>query len=114
MCLSEGAEGKIAQNSTSYLCQAPLTGEKKSVRVMHNCLVLRKLLCAFNDPIVYEADRHSSECTTAQQTLIVSPEGVERGLNECLFFCTQITTMNICLICSLQTLTDPLGVSVTI
>lgn len=81
---SEGAKREIAQNTTSYLCLAPLTGERKSVREMQNCLVLLKLLCEFNEPIVCEADRHSSECTLAQQTLIVPVEGSKAGwMNGC-------------------------------
>lgn len=39
---------------------------------------------------------------------------VERGLDECLFFCAQMTTMNIYLIFSLQTLTDPPSPSVAL
>lgn len=80
---------------------------------MHNCLVLLKLLCAFNDPIVCEADRHSSECMLVQQTLDCFMRVVETGLDEWLFFCTQMTTVNICLIFSLQILTEPIALSVT-
>lgn len=84
MCFSEGVGREIAQNTTSYLCLAPLTGERKSMGAMHNCLVLLKLLRAFNDPIVCEADRHSSECTLARQTLIVLLEGSKEGwMNGC-------------------------------
>lgn len=87
MSFSEGAKkkNKIAQNTTSYLCLAPLAGgERESMREMHNCLVLLKLLCAFNDPIVREADRRSSECTLAQQTLIVLLEWSKEGwMNAC-------------------------------
>lgn len=45
LCFHEGAKGEIAQNTTSYLRLAPLTGERKSVREKHNSLVLLKLLC---------------------------------------------------------------------
>lgn len=75
------------------------------MRGRHSRPVLLKLASAFNDSIVREADIHSSECTPARQTPIVSSEWSKKGSDEWLFFRTQTATMNVYLICSLQTLT---------
>lgn len=75
------------------------------MRAKHNRPVLLELASAFNDSIVHEADIHSSECTLARQTLIVSSEWLKKGSDEWLFFRTQTAPMNIYLGCSLQTLT---------
>jgi len=84
ICLCEGVAAETSHSTTSYLCLAPLTRERNAVREMHNCLVLLQLLCALNDTIVCEAERRSSECTLAQQTLIVQLEGSKEGwMNGC-------------------------------
>lgn len=89
-----------AENTTSYLGLASRM-EGESMRAMHNWPVLLKLASAFNDSIVREADIHSSECTSAQQTPIVSSEWLKKGLDEWLFFHTETATMNIYLGCRL-------------
>lgn len=71
------------QNRTSYLRLAPLK-KQRNVREMHHGLVLLEPLCALNAGIVSEAQRHSSECTLAQQTRIVQTEGSkEARMNAC-------------------------------
>lgn len=79
-------------------------GQGESMRAMHNWPVLLELASAFNDSIVREADIHSSECTPARQTPIVSSEWSKKGSDEWLFFRTQTAPMNVYLSCSLQTL----------
>lgn len=61
----------------------------ESMRAMQNGPVLLELASAFNDPIVREADIHSSECTPAPQPPIVSSECLKKGSDEWLFFRTQ-------------------------
>lgn len=75
------------------------------MRGRHSRPVLLKLASVFNDSIVHEVDIHSSECTPARQTTIVSSEWSKKSSDEWLFSRTQTATMNVYLICSLQTLT---------
>lgn len=103
LCFGKRAE-KMQRIPLLISCLAPWM-EGESMRATHNWPVLLKLASAYNDSIVHEADIHSSECTPARQTPIVSSEWSKKGSDECLFFRTQTASMNIYLGCSLQTLT---------